>query len=116
MRRGDGERSGVLALEFGADVAQVIDLLQRTPRGCDDDLAAGGQGRKALALTNENRHAELLLELTYLLAYSGLRSEQRLRCSGDVEPMVDDRAKVTQLLQVQGSLGIDWTPAEGQII
>jgi hypothetical protein len=24
--------------------------------------------------------------------------------------MVDDRAKVTQLLQVQGSLGIDWTP------
>jgi hypothetical protein len=30
--------------------------------------------------------------------------------------MIDDRAKVTQLLQVQGGLGIDWTPAEGQII
>src|SRR5207302_8932445 len=97
-------------------VAQGIDPLQRTSRGCDDDLDTGGQGRKALALTNENRHAELLLELTYLLAYPWLRSEQRLSCGGDVEPMIDDRAKVTQLLQVQGSLGIDWTPAEGQII
>jgi hypothetical protein len=30
--------------------------------------------------------------------------------------MIYDRAKVAQLLQVQGSLGIDWTSQEAQII
>jgi hypothetical protein len=116
MRGRNGQRSRVLALELGADEAQVVELLQRPPCRCDDDLAAGGQRREALALTNENRHAELVLELTNLLADPGLRREQRLSCGGDVQPMIDDRAKVAQLLQVQGRLGYDWASKQGQII
>ena len=116
VRGRDGQRSRVFALELGADATQVIELLQRPPRRRDDDLAAGGQRREALALANENRHAELIFELTDLLADPRLRREQRLCRGGDVEAMIDDRTEVAQLLQVQGSLGIDWTSEEAQII
>ncbi len=106
MRGRDGKRSGVLALEFGADALEVVEFLQRTPRGCHDHLAAGGQGGQSFALANENRHPELILQLPDLLADAWLRREQGIGGSRDIETMVDNRAQITELLKVHRDLVI----------
>jgi len=74
--------------------------LQCTARGSDDDFAALGQGGETLALADEDRHAELFLELPDLLADAGLRGKQRIGGHGDIQTVIDDGAQITDLLQV----------------
>ena len=102
VRRRDRERALVLAPEFVADALQVADFAQRAARGRDDDFAGRRERGEPLALAHEDPHAELVLELPDLLADAGLRREQRLRRVGHVEAVIDDRAEVAELLQVQG--------------
>ena len=77
--RRDGEHARILAAEFVGDALQVADLAQRAPRGRDDDFAGRRQRRQPLALAHENAQAELVLELSNLLADAGLRGVTALR-------------------------------------
>ncbi len=106
MRGRDGERPGVLALEFRADPLEIVEFLQRAPRGRDDHLAARGQRGQPLALANENRHAELVFELPDLFADARLRSEQGIGSHRHIQPMIDHRAEITELLKVHCDLVI----------
>jgi hypothetical protein len=60
------------------------------------------QAGEALATADKDRHAQLVFELADLFADAGLRREQNFRRIGDVEAMVYNGDKVTQLLQVHG--------------
>ncbi len=102
VRGRDRQRAGVLAAEFVGDALQVGDFAQRAARGGDHDLAGRRERRQALALAHEDRQAELVLELPDLLADAGLRREQRFRRHGYVEPVVDHRAEIFDLLEVHG--------------
>ncbi len=106
MRSRDGERPGVLAFEFRADPLEIVEFLQRTPRGRDDHLAARGQRGQPLALPNENRHAQLVLELPDLLADARLRGEQGIGSDRYIEAMIDDGAEITELLEIHCDLVI----------
>jgi hypothetical protein len=103
MRRRDRQCSGILRLELGADTLEVVELLQRSPGGGDDHLPAGRQRREALALAHEDRHAELVFELPDLLADARLRRVERLCGDRNIEPMVNDRTQVAELLEVHRS-------------
>ena len=81
---------------------RLLDFAQRAARGGDHRFAGGRERGEALALPHEDADAELVLELANLFADAGLRREQSLRRVGHVEAVVDDRAKIAQLLQVQG--------------
>ncbi len=89
------KRAGVFGLELGADPLEIVEFLHRTPRGGDDHFAAGGQGREALALTDEYGNAEFVLQLPNLFADARLRGKERLRGDGHVHAVVDDGAEVT---------------------
>jgi hypothetical protein len=63
----DGERPGVLAFEFRADPLQIVQFLQRPP--CGQTITSPPAVSAAPpTLPNENRHAQLVLELPDLLA------------------------------------------------
>ena len=79
VRGRDREHPGVLALEFGADAPQVLDLAQRPARGGDHRRTRRRERRQPLAVADEHRHAELVLELPHLFADPRLRREQRQR-------------------------------------
>jgi hypothetical protein len=49
-------------------------------------------------LADEHRNADFVLELPDLLADPGLRRIERLGGVGDVQPVIDDRAEVTQMV------------------
>src|SRR4030095_3529444 len=80
---------------------QVADLTQRTAGGRHDRIAGRRQRGKAFALAHEDAHTELVFQLPDLFRDAGLRRVQRFGGIGDVEPVVDDRAEVAQLLKVQ---------------
>src|SRR4030095_10534219 len=80
---------------------QVADLTQRTAGGRHDRIAGRRQRGKAFALAHEDAHTELVFQLPDLFRDAGLRRVQRFGGIGDVESVVDDRAEVAQLLQVQ---------------
>ena len=103
VRGRDGERAFVLVPELGADALDVLDLPQRAARGGDHGFAGRRDRREALAGANEDADPELVLELAHLLAHAGLRREQRCGGVRHVEAVVDDRAEIAQLLEVQGS-------------
>ena len=88
-------------MELGADALQVADFAQRAPCGRDDGIAGRRERGEPLALPDEHADAELVLELPDLLADAGLRRVQRLRGVRHVEAVVDDRAEIAELLQVQ---------------
>ena len=98
VRGGDGQRPGVLAAEFIGDALQVGELAQRAARRGDDDDAGGRQCCESLALPDEDRKAEFVLQLPDLLADAGLRGEQRLGRDRNVEAVIDDSAQVSDLL------------------
>ena len=106
MRRRDGERPGIFAFEFRPHPFEIVEFLQRAPRGRDDHLAARGQRGQPLALPYEDRYSEFVLELPDLLADAGLRSKQRVGSHRHVEPMIDDGAEITELLKVHCDLVI----------
>ena len=100
VRRCDGQHAGILALELGADAAQILDLAQRTACRRDDGSPGRRERGEPLAVAHEHRNAELILELTHLLADAGLRREQRLGGIGHVETVIHDRAQIAQLLKI----------------
>ena len=63
----------------------------------------------------KTRTPELVLELPDLLADAGLRREQRLGGVRHVEPVVDDRAQIAELLQVQAIALMPKASAEGRL-
>ena len=63
---------------------------------------AGRRQRRALALPNEHPQPKLVFELADLLADARLRRIERLGRVRDIESVVDDRAEVSELLEVQG--------------
>ena len=102
VRGGDRQRAGVLAAKLVGHALEIGDFAQRAPRGGDHDLAGGRERREPLALAHENRHTELVLELTDLLADAGLRRKQRFGGVGHVEAVIDDGAQIFELLEVHG--------------
>ena len=98
VRGGNGQCSGILAAELVGDTLQVGKLAQCTTRSRDHDDACGRKRGQALALPHEYRQAEFILQLPDLLADAGLRGKQRLGCNGNVQTVVDNRAKVFDLL------------------
>jgi len=100
VRRGDGKRPRVLATELIGDALHVGNLAERPSRRCDDDFTRRRKRCQTFALANEDAQTELVLELPNLLADAGLRRIQRDRSVGNVQPVVDDRAQIFELLQV----------------
>ena len=100
MGRRDGEHARVLGTEFVGDPLQVADFPQRPPRRRNDHFPRGRERCQALPLAYEHADAKLVLELPHLLADAGLRRIKRFGCFGHIEAVVDDRAKVFELLQI----------------
>ena len=90
----------ILVVELGADPLQIADFTQRAAGGRHDRFAGRRERRQPLALADEHLHAKLVLELANLFADARLRGVQCLGGVGHVEPVIDDRAEIAQLLQV----------------
>ncbi len=101
MRGRDRKLAFILAAKLVCDPLQVADLDERATRGRDDDRAGRRKLGEPLALADEDFDAELVLELADLLADSRLRRVERFRGVRDVEAVIDDRAEVFELLEVQ---------------
>src|SRR6185312_1815262 len=100
MRGRDAEHARIFAPKLVGNALEVADLAQRAARDGDDDFAGWRQRREALSLAHENAQAELVFELSNLLADARLGRVKRFGRVGDVEAVVDDGAEVLQLLKV----------------
>ena len=94
VRRADGQRAAAVALLLVGQALDALDFLEDLLGPLDDPLAGRGDPRQGAALAQEDRKAELVLELFELLADAGLRGMQPFRRRGDVEVVLDDRGEV----------------------
>ena len=76
----------------------ILDFLHDQPRASDHLLARCRDTVKAFSFANKELQAQFLFQEFQLLADPGLRRIESLGRGGDVEPVIDDRNQVLQLL------------------
>jgi hypothetical protein len=98
VRRRDRQGPFLLAVEIRREAADIVHFRHDDPGAVDHLFAGGRDAAQALALAREQLHPELLLEELELLADPRLRRVQLFRCLRDIQPVVDDRQQIFQLL------------------
>ena len=100
MRRRDTQRSLRTARVIARELFKVIDVLHDAFGRIEDHLAGRRQALHALAMTREDRHAQLGFEIDNRFRYTGLRRMQCARRLGQAELVARRLAQETKLLQV----------------
>ena len=94
------DAAAVLAAAFLRHCADVLGALQRAARPRHRALARFGERNRSAALAYQQVHAELLLELSQLLANGGLSGVQVGRGARYVESRIHHGAQALQLTQL----------------
>ena len=100
--RRDAQRSFIACAMLVADALEAGGVDQQQAGAFDDQAARFREAGEALAVADENHHAQLVLEQAHLFADAGLRCEQTFRRVGNIEAMIYNGDEVAQLLQIHG--------------
>jgi len=100
VRGCDLEDALIPAGEPAGDLREVFGFEQQAPDDLDCLLAGFGQPQQPLAAAHKQLHAELVLEILYVLADARLRSQQRIRDFGEIEVAAGRLANDAKLLEV----------------
>ncbi len=98
MRRCDRQRAFFLVVVVGRQATNILHFLHDDPGTLDDLLARSSDSAQALALARKQLQSQLLLEQLQLFADPRLRRIEPLGRGGYVQPVVDDRQQVFELL------------------
>ena len=98
MRRRDRQRAFFFVVIVGRETADVVDFLHDQARALDDLIAGRGDAAQALALARKQLQPEFFFEQLELLADTRLRRVQTLGSRRDVQPVIDNRKQILELL------------------
>jgi hypothetical protein len=82
-----------------------IDFVQDFTRDTQHFFACWSDGHQMLAIPSKHFNTQLFLQQTDLLGDSGLRSEETLGGSGNVEVVISDFTDIPKLLQFHLFIG-----------
>ena len=100
MGRCNTQLTGLVVTEFAADRTQIIGMHQQSIDHRGNGGTGVGQADQALAVANEDLHAQFLFQFAYLLGHAGLGGKQALGGLGQVEIAADRLAHCTKLLEI----------------